>query len=70
MKNRGFTLIEIIVVIAILAILSAIAVPRFIGYTDATKEQVCNMNCKTIERAYEIYLESEELEHSDTLFNS
>jgi prepilin-type N-terminal cleavage/methylation domain-containing protein len=69
MNNNGFTLIELIVVIAIIAILSAIAVPRFSGYTDVAKEQVCNSNCKTIERAYEAYLVLEKLEHTDVLFN-
>jgi type IV pilus assembly protein PilA len=36
-KKKGFTLIELIVVIAILGILAAIAVPRFSGITDKAK---------------------------------
>lgn len=38
-KNRGFTLVELIVVLVILAILAAIMVPSMIGFIDRAKEK-------------------------------
>jgi type IV pilus assembly protein PilA len=50
-NKKGFTLIELIVVIAILGILAGIAVPKFGGFTDKAKAQADATACKTIQTA-------------------
>ena len=53
MKNKkGFTLIELIVVIAILGILALILVPAFNGYIEDTKTQVASSYAKNVEIAF------------------
>ena len=38
-NNKGFTLVELIVVLVILAILAAILVPALLGYIDRAREK-------------------------------
>jgi prepilin-type N-terminal cleavage/methylation domain-containing protein len=40
-RRSAFTLIELIVVIVVLAILSGIAIPKYIDYTAKAKESAC-----------------------------
>jgi prepilin-type N-terminal cleavage/methylation domain-containing protein len=56
-KRSGFTLIEVLVVVAVLAVLAAIAVPRLIGTTDNAKENVDIANLEILNRATAVYAE-------------
>ena len=47
-KKRGFTLIELIVVIAILAVLAAILVPTMLGVLRNSKENVADANARSV----------------------
>lgn len=69
-KNKGFTLVELIIVLAIISILALITVPAINGYVERAKEEVCKANCLQLERMYCAYLVSEGLEHSDAVFEN
>lgn len=54
-KKKAFTLIELIVVIAILGILVLLAAPNFLGYTEKAQIAKLTSNAKSIQKASEIY---------------
>ena len=55
MRRRGFTLIELLVVLSILALLLSIAVPRYYGSLDKSKEAVLKENLFQLRDAIDKY---------------
>lgn len=54
-NQKGFTLIELIVVIAIIAILTGIAVPSFNAFTASAKERADMASLRTLNQATMLY---------------
>ncbi|MCE5191033.1 MAG: type II secretion system protein, partial [Actinomycetia bacterium] len=57
-KDEGFTLVELMVVVLIIGILVAIAIPVFNSASSAARIRTCQSNQRTIEGAVQQYLAS------------
>ncbi|MGR6836817.1 type IV pilin protein [Syntrophomonas erecta] len=67
--NQGFSLIELMIVMAIIVILVLIAAPLYNVCVERATRQVCNFNCVQLERMYHVYLLIENKEHTHYVFD-
>lgn len=55
MARQGFTLMELMIAITILAILSVVIIPNFIGYLDSARKSTAKQNLNMFESAITMY---------------
>ncbi|HOK42318.1 MAG TPA: prepilin-type N-terminal cleavage/methylation domain-containing protein [Thermoclostridium caenicola] len=67
-NNKGFTLVELMVVVVILGILVAIAVPIYNKTTENAERNACHANLRTIDGAKTQYAVSSGLTWPDAFF--
>jgi prepilin-type N-terminal cleavage/methylation domain-containing protein len=68
-NTAGFTLVEIMIVVAIIGLLAAIAVPNFVQARNNARASVCVNNLRQIDSAKEQYALENDLDDNDALPN-
>jgi len=54
-RKHGFTLLEIMIALAVLSLLALVAIPNFIRVRDIAKEKICAHNMRQIESGLDRY---------------
>lgn len=54
-QRRGFTLLEVLIVLAILGVIAALVVPRLLGQQRAANEKATALSITAIEKALDLY---------------
>ena len=66
-KSAGFTLVEIMIVVMIIAIITSIAVPNFLTARETSRTAACIHNLKYIDTRKELFAMSAKLDNGDTV---
>jgi prepilin-type N-terminal cleavage/methylation domain-containing protein len=66
-RKAGFTLVEIMIVVAIIGLLAAIAIPNFVKARDVARTKTCINNLRLIDGAKQSYVTEKNLDETTSL---
>ena len=69
-KSKGFTLIELMIVVAIIGILAAVAIPKFADLVSKSKEAAVKGTLGALRSAISIYYGDREGQYAQNLFDA
>ena len=65
-NKKGFTLVELVIVVAVMAVLVAVAIPTVGSIVNSAKENTAMSNARTIGSMIKLYMAEKEATVSDT----